>query len=742
MTHAPLLRHARHLLAAVLGVLTVAACPSPEADDPEGRLAEATQLIGARRYREGLEIMQALVEESPEDARLQMSYGQALIASGQMSLAVWPLSRASRDPDYLVPAGLLLARAQFRGGSGLDAVNTATRVLDADPDNEIALFIRAEALLSENLEERALDDLDRLEALSDDQASVVMLRLDALLGLRREEEAEALLTGLAEEADELREENPENAARICAATATFTAERGDIDGAKERFAACLDSEGLEHLVMARAAIDFYDRIGESKRATEIFLQRHEGQPDQLGIRVEYANRLQQVGRVAEAEALLLEVTETEPAAWAALADIYASAGRLRDAVTAFDHVIENVPGDKEDWLFTRADFLLALGEIQAARETLDSLEVPAHRALLTARIALAEEDYPTAVQNFEEGLRLWPNNASARYLAGRTYERLGQWSQAAAHYREAARMQDPHFEASIALADLQSALGDAEGVQFLLSRLAEKDPSNPEIAERMLRFAWDSGSKELATRTLAHLNRMPRTAPRVTAMLTERLGEREGPEKALDFLDQSPLDRSLPVHFELLEIRADLLAQLERADEALAEVDAALLGSPGSARLRTQRARLLRARGEMAEAEGELRAVLAADATFIPALLALAELESASGRIDSARSLYLEADALESRGATLEDPGESAAGLELARMDLAAGQVDDARARLRGILRRDPRHGEAAWMLFQSYADPSALSKDERTDLALRAAVFARNPDAQELVRRAAEERS
>jgi tetratricopeptide (TPR) repeat protein len=729
-------------MAAGLAALVLGACSSPEDMDPDQKMEEATQLIAARRYREGLEIMQGLVEASPGDARLQLHYGQALIASGQMSLAVWPLSRATRDPEYLVPAGLLLARAQFRAGSGIDAVNTATRVLEAEPDNEMALFIRVEALLSENLEERALEDLDRLEAISDDTASVVLLRLDALLGLRREDEAEALLSEMAEKAEAMRAEDPVNAARLCAATSTFTAERGDIDGARERFAACLESEGVEHMVLARAAIDFYDRIGEAKLATDIFLRRFEEHTDRLALRVEYANRLQQIGRADEAEKLLLEVTESEPAAWAALADIYAVAGRLRDAVNAFDHVIENAPGDKEDWLFTRADFLLALGEIEAARETLALLEVDAHRALLTARIALAEEDFETAARQFEEGLRLWPDNASARYLAGRTYERLGKWSQAAAHYREAARMQEPHFEASIALADLQSALGDFEGVQFLLSRLAEGDPANPEIAERMLRFAWDSGSKDLATRTLTQLNRIPRTAPRVTAMLAERLAEKEGAEAALKFLDQSPLDPGRPAHFELLEARVELLIALERAQEALAEVDEALGRTPDSVALKVLRATALRSMGDLDAASHELRAAAAADPGFLPAPLELARLEAAAGRPEQARRHYEEAERLEQSSATMEDPGESVAALALARLDLDAGRVDAARSRLRALLRRDPRQGEAAWMLVQSYSDPQELGEEERTDLTLRAAVFARNEEAQDLLRRAAEERS
>ena len=124
---------------------------------------EARSLMAERRFAEGLEKMRALVDANPDDPDIQMHYGEALIAAGQPSLAVWPLSRAMCDPDHLVPAGLLLARAQVWAGSAADAIQTATRVLDADAENKDALLIRIEANLRENMEERALEDLDRAE---------------------------------------------------------------------------------------------------------------------------------------------------------------------------------------------------------------------------------------------------------------------------------------------------------------------------------------------------------------------------------------------------------------------------------------------------------------------------------------------------------------------------------------------------------------------------------------------------
>ncbi len=702
-------------------------CWDAAAPDPELVLEEARELIADQKHAEALRKMQALVEAHPDDSRIQTLYGEALLASGQPSLAVWPLARAMRDPEYLVHAGLLLARAQAQSGSGADAIKTATRILDAEPNNGAALMLRIHAYLGESLEERALEDIDRASELDLEQTSLDVLRLDALLGLGREEEAERLLAQLTEQAEAMRESRPADAARLCAATATFTAERGDVDGAKERFSECLEGDGVDSWVLVETAVNFFDEQGEIERGTKAIERRFEADRKHLGNRVLYADRLQKVGRFEEGEALLIEATRDQPAAWSALADLYAIESDLEKAVDALDHAIEAFPEAARDWSFTRADFLLALGRIDEAAAMAKSLEIPAQRALVEARIAFAREDFAAAAARFEEGIRLWPDNPDARYLAGQSYERLGQWSQASAHYREAARMEKPHHASSLALADLQRALGDTEGVAFLLLRLGDLRPNDPEIIEKLIEFAGDTGNDELGLSMLTRLSRMRGKAGRSVALAAERAERAEGAEAALRVIDKTGLDLLDPIHAEALEARAKLLAALDRGDEAIAQIDQVLARDPGSARLLFARAAVLRAQGDDDRATRDLEAAVEADPRFVPALLERASLAAQAGDEQRARSLYEQIVPIEAERNERGESGEQNASIALARLDLASGRAADGRARLRRVLVSRPRSGEAAWLLLQSYAEDAGgerLSSNEREDLARRAAVF------------------
>src|SRR5690606_11610482 len=64
-------------------LLFLIACQDRPEADVDTTLQEARELIGDRRFGEGLAKMRALVEANPDDARLQALYGEALLASGQ-----------------------------------------------------------------------------------------------------------------------------------------------------------------------------------------------------------------------------------------------------------------------------------------------------------------------------------------------------------------------------------------------------------------------------------------------------------------------------------------------------------------------------------------------------------------------------------------------------------------------------------------------------------------------------------
>ena len=50
-------------------------------------------------FRGSLEPLRALIDARPDDPEVHYRYGRALMATGDMGLAVWPLQKAIESPD-------------------------------------------------------------------------------------------------------------------------------------------------------------------------------------------------------------------------------------------------------------------------------------------------------------------------------------------------------------------------------------------------------------------------------------------------------------------------------------------------------------------------------------------------------------------------------------------------------------------------------------------------------------------
>lgn len=730
------IRIPKHFAYLICIAISLSACQK-DALPASVRLETARQAVEQGRYPEALSEMRLLVKEHPDDARLQRYYGEALIASGQPSLAIWPLQRATRDDREQLPAGILLAGALMQGGSGADAIRVATQVLEVDPSNTNALLLRVRALLSENLEERALADLDQARELGVEESATELLRLEALLGLRREEEAEALLSTLHETALREIDSDPSRAAGLCAATAKFAEEKGEPGEAAERFEACLEGPGLRNGLLVRSAITFYDERGDFERATDIFERRFREDESSPVRRVAYARRLQRVGEGDRAEQLLLDVAKEQPSIWSALVDHYVLRSEFKKALSALDKSLALSPQTPDGWQLSRADFLVILGRYDEAEKMLDEIDTPSYRTLIEARIAMGRDELEVAAERFEEGIRLWPDNADARYLAGHTYERLGNFAKAASHYREAARMNPPHYDSSFALAEIQRALGDREGTGFVLLRLGEAHPTDPDVLEQLIEFASATQNETMGRNLyvrLASLEGMEARAVAHSASIAYRANAPiGGPEGALKVIQKSQIETVLPKNFDALSAQIEYLNELGRVQESLALVESALALSPKNSRLAALRGTVHLAAGRLDEATRDIEAALEKAPRSHFATLSLARVRVAQENLPEARMLYLKAIALEND----QQSRKASAALALADLEVSAMRPREAEGVLRKILEKSPRNGEAAFRLARLLHKHDG-KKSEISDMAWRAAFFERSIESLEFYRQVA----
>jgi tetratricopeptide (TPR) repeat protein len=705
------------VLAAVLG-----AC-APRAED---ELAAARELQRRGRFAESVAPLRRASDADPDLLEAHLLLGTALLQTGEAGLAVWPLRRAAEAPEHAVAAGLLLARATLEGRSMPDAVAAAGRVLALEPENVEALALRAQAYLTMEREEEALADVARVRELDPGSLSVLIPRVLALIALDRIDEAEVALAE-AKRALETADRPVPDAlrARLCVASALFAFEKseGERSAAEGGYEACLARYPEDELAVMEA-VGFYDRVGDSERATRTL---REAMGRSKHFRALLAERLAAQGDLDGAEALLREDAEARPisATWFALADHQVRRERFDPALEAFEKALAADADPQPMLRFAYADTLVQAGRHERALAVARELEPEALRELVVGRVRLEQGDPAGALASFESGIRLWPNNPVARYLAGEAALRTGDFERALVHYREAVRADAAYTEAGLALARLQAALGNDVAALDAARRYVRTHPGDPEGYRLSLGIAHRLGHHAVATEALRRLWALPGGRPTAAAEEALLLAGDRGPALALEALARSGLDLADPANAAALRVAVAEHAALGDHAKARALAEAALAAHPDAAVLHALHGEVSEAAGEPEAAGAAFARALELDPASPRALAGQAKIAAEAGRADEAVALYDRAAA-----ADRSDPEPE---LAAAHLLLAAGSAPEAEARLTALLSRHPLSAAAALELAELLLVRGDL---DRALAAAQRASHLRAPGADETLRR------
>lgn len=691
-------------------LLLTGACGEPA--DP---LDEIRALRQERRFGQMLDPLRRLIDADPSRAEAHLLLGEALLTTGQAGLAVWPLQRASESPEYAVEAGLLLTQAMLESRTAPDAIVAIERVLELEPENEAAMALRIDAYLATGKLEEALADIERALESDPENLQILVPRVTTLIGLERIDEAEVALDEAQVRMEAAGDSAPRvTKARLCLARGLFAIAKEEIEVGEARYAECLEAYPTDRLVVTES-VSFHDLNGRPDRATEILEQAFSASGDGF-FRVALARRMGVRGSPEEEERLLLAEAEERPSQrnWFAVADYYVQRDRFDEALVAFEKVLARSSDPAPMLRFAYADTLVQAGRYDEAYAVAEELDQVQLRSMIRGRILLEQGDAQGALVEFEAGLRLWPNNPAARYLAGQAAERIGLFERAISEYRESLRAGAAITEAGLALAPLHAQQKDHEGALAAIQGYVQSHQGDPEGYAVAIRICQAANRPGLAREGLDRMAKLPGQAGRALAIEVDLVSEVRGAEAAAEIVEKSELDLTDPTHHEALAALLVQLGAMGQNAQAEARVESALKAHPEAAAFHALRGEARRAAGDpRTEVEADYQRALELDAKHVPALLGLAELAAEAGEPSAAIDLY-------DRALEIEDA--AAPDLEAAKILLEGGDVAAGVERLRRLLERHPRESSAALLLAEQLLLKGDL--DGARDYASRAAWF------------------
>lgn len=663
----------------------------------EDRIAEVRALQDAGQFNESVEPLRELLAKDPDQPEANYLLGVALVQTGQLSLAVWPLEKAANDPAQAVSAGLLLASTFLGLESPDDAVRIATQVIEKEPDRVAGLKIRSQALLAANRREDALKDTMRLRELTPDDYQAVLMQGTILAELGRLDEAEKAHVELEEKA--AKSGDVSLIARACLARATFFKDNLKDDARTEaHFKECLVKSPTEPLSL-RLVTQFYDDRKRGEEATAIWERALAEAPENLQVRNSLGARYEAQGKPDKAAALYKEGVELlgNAQAWYQLADFERRRQNADKALEAIDQAIAASPTPNENLQFFKSDLLIDLDRLDEAEALANGFKEPSFRDLVKGRILLSRGDAKAALVTFDSGLKRWPNNAGGRYLAGLAAHQVGDFARAESEFREALRVDPAATDAGYALATTYLAQGRyKEAADTARAFVTARGGSRPDGYVLYARAVAAVENYEGAKRTIDALAEagFPKeaAAARVELALTE-----SGPDAALREAAKHNIDWTDPANDVLLRLVVERMlgaGQTKQADVLVAGLiakrgdSASLHEIAGSLRLRL---------GDDAGAQAAFAKALEIDPTYARAKGGQASLAVRTGDLPKAIALFDEA--------AKDSKGDSSAAYAAAQL---VGQTDQAAARQRfeAIIASDPGHAGArndlAWMLAQS----------------------------------------
>lgn len=424
----------------------------------------------------------------------------------------------------------------------------------------------------------------------------------------------------------------------------------------------------------------------------------------------------QAGRPAEAATLAEQATTLAPNdsdAWGMRAAVAYATAQLPVALSHYDRAIQLAP-DNTEALLGRSSVLMDLGRMPEAKQSLLSLAKvdpnEPRSAYLRAVIAESEGDREASRKLLGEVVGLidplpraiLTSRTHLALIAGLSHLSLGGAAKAKEYFELHIRFFPSQMAARKPLAALQIAMGEAAAAVSTLEPLLRtaggaRDPEALTLmASAYSRLKRHQQATELLERA-AKLGASPQTQTSLGLSMIDAKQTALGVEQLRNALKQDPGQARASTALALVALRENQPRKAVELMEAVVKREPdnlAALNLLGVARA---------AAGDFAGARKAYDRALAADRNFDSVKLNLAKLEVAEGKTEQARARL---DAL-----IKERPNSASALYEKAMLDASSGRTVDALRALETLHDKHRNHVEGHVALIELYLQTGASDK-------------------------------
>ncbi|HEV2426260.1 MAG TPA: tetratricopeptide repeat protein [Terriglobia bacterium] len=467
-----------------------------------------------------------------------------------------------------------------------------------------------------------------------------------------------------------------------------------------------------------------DRVGDAVREAQAVLQVNPDEVDAhrllAGI---YLHSLGDNEAAANSEATIKKaigefeaVTRLDPKdtdSLIALGRLYRVTNQNSKAEDAFRKAIEAEPGSKPALSYL-AQLYLDQGNYPDAIATLQRIpsgEMDASALVMLGQAYLENHNYDQAVDAYSRALQQDPENQELRQYYAEALLNAGKNGDARAQFQKILKTDPNDGAAWLRIGHLDRVEGKFDEGREELAKAQTLLPDNPEVAYEQATLEEAAGNDDKAAAILQTLLKnsekpdghytMGESANR--AVFLERLGliyrNQEKYDQAIaTFRQVEGLGSNQAAHGEALVI--DTLRVSRQPAKAMAEADAAVAKYPKDRQLALVRASLLGEQGKPDEAVKELNGMLTGSPSDFEVLITLAQVNLQAKRFDDALAAGQKA-----LGASSKPDDQENAQFTLGSIYERQKQYDKAEVEFKKVLAADPLNGPAANYLGYMLAD-------------------------------------